>query len=353
MPIRRINDDTVVTDFATDADFLLAASVTYTCKIEGITQAGIPGMIPLTPTLDAELITTGRVFWLPQLASTPKGVPTPALLTRAAQQLKPFRSLKILNLGLERIPQECSVLHYNITPSNNIADHAQINARCIFFKGIDAAKEYTPKSGTLILGESTPSGTTTANAAIEALEFNCKGMFASSFKDAPSTIKERSIAASLLHVNSSMDSFLKLSATADNMLIFCAGFILEASRHYNVILAGGTQMAAVLLIAQKLASELCMTFNVDNLALCTTAWVAKDKTSNIQALLSQLSNPVEAYYADFHFTHANIPVLKSYDEGEAKEGVGAGAAIAYMFANGYNEKTITKTVEAIMRSMLS
>ena len=36
------------------ADFLLAASVTKTCEIPGITQAGIPGMIPLTPTLDAE-----------------------------------------------------------------------------------------------------------------------------------------------------------------------------------------------------------------------------------------------------------------------------------------------------------
>ncbi len=353
MPIRRINDNILVTDFATDADFLLAASVTYTCKIKGITQAGIPGMIPLTPVLDAELIATGRVFSLPQLASTPKGVPTPALLTRAAQQLKPFRSLNILNLGLERIPQNCSVLHYDMTPSNNIANHAQINSRCIFFKGIDAAKAYTPKSGTLILAESTPAGTTTAYAAVKALNYDCEGMFASSFKNIPNTIKKQAVEESLLHVNYSMDSFTKLSVTADNMLIFCAGFILEASRHYNIILAGGTQMAAVLLIAQKLASELCIIFNVDNLALCTTAWVAKDKTSNIQALLSQLLYPVEAYYSDFHFTHANISVLKSYDDGEAKEGVGAGAAIAYMFANGYDEKTITNTVETIMGSMLS
>ena len=112
-------------------------------------------------------------------------------------------------------------------------------------------------------------------------------------------------------------------------------------------------MAAVLLIAQKLASDLEIEFNSSNLTLCTTAWVAKDSSSNIQALLNQLANPVEAYYADFHFTHANIPVLKSYDEGEAKEGVGAGAAIAYLFANGFDEKTITQTVEEIMESMLS
>ena len=46
------------------ADFLLAASVTKTCEIEGITQAGIAGMIPLTPTLDAEYITNAKVFSL-------------------------------------------------------------------------------------------------------------------------------------------------------------------------------------------------------------------------------------------------------------------------------------------------
>ncbi len=352
MPICRIKDDTPISNFATEADFLLAASVTYTCKIEGITQAGIAGMIPLTPALDAELITTGHVYSLPQLASTPKGVPTPALLTRAAQVLKPFSSLKILDLGLENSPEHCEVLRFGISPSNSITSHAQINSRCIFFKGIDAAKEYTPKSGTLILGESTPSGTTTANAAVKALGFNCEGMFSSSFKDAPTSIKEQTVAKSLLHINSNMDSFSKLSDTADNMLIFCAGFILEASKSYKVILAGGTQMAAVLLIAQKLAIESSMDFNAENLTLCTTAWVAKDNNSNILGLLNQLPTPIESYYADFHFTHANIPVLKSYDEGEAKEGVGAGAAIAYMFANGFSEQEITNSVENIMQSML-
>ncbi|MEA2110428.1 MAG: nicotinate-nucleotide--dimethylbenzimidazole phosphoribosyltransferase [Campylobacterota bacterium] len=353
MLIRRIKDNTQITDFATEADFLLAASVTYTCNIPKITQAGIEGMIPLTPTLDAELITKGTVCSLPQLASTPKGVPTPALLTRTAQVLKPFSSMKILDLGLQSRPKNCEVIDFEISPSNSIASHAQINSRCIFFKGVDAAKNYTPKSGTLILGESTPSGTTTANATIKALGFNSDGMFASSFKDAPTSVKEKHIAQALSHIDNSMSSFEKLSAVADNMLIFCAGFILEATQHYRVILAGGTQMAAVLLTAQKLALELKIGFKSANISLCTTAWVVEDENSNILGLLNQLSTPVESYYADFHFTHANISVLKSYDDGEAKEGVGAGAAIAYLFANGFSEQEITNSVETIMGSMLS
>ena len=55
------------------ASFLLAASVTHTCEIPGITQAGIPGKIPLTPTLDAELVSTGKVFSLDDPAETATG----------------------------------------------------------------------------------------------------------------------------------------------------------------------------------------------------------------------------------------------------------------------------------------
>ena len=73
------------------ADFILAASVTKTCEIEGITQAGIPGKIPYTPTLDAEFVDSGKLFSLDNLAKTPKGVPTPAIITRAVKQLTNFK----------------------------------------------------------------------------------------------------------------------------------------------------------------------------------------------------------------------------------------------------------------------
>ncbi|RUM63117.1 MAG: nicotinate-nucleotide--dimethylbenzimidazole phosphoribosyltransferase, partial [Sulfurimonas sp.] len=91
--------------------------------------------------------------------------------------------------------------------------------------------------------------------------------------------------------------------------------------------------------------------NHEYLTLCTTAWVVEDAHSDIQALLTLLPYRIKAYYADFHFTHANRPVLRRYDEGEAKEGVGAGAALAYLFANGFDDKTITYAVETIMKEL--
>lgn len=86
------------------ADFLLAASVTNTCKVKGITQAGIPGMIPLTPTLDAEFITNEKVYSLGELAETPTGIPSPALITRAIHNISPFSTIEILDLGFQIEP---------------------------------------------------------------------------------------------------------------------------------------------------------------------------------------------------------------------------------------------------------
>jgi NaMN:DMB phosphoribosyltransferase len=85
-----------------------------------------------------------------------------------------------------------------------------------------------------------------------------------------------------------------------------------------------------------------------NLSLCTTKWVAEDKESDIKALLELLSFPINAYYADFDFTLTNHPALKLYDEGEAKEGVGAGGALMYGFLNGLNKTDITKQVESFL-----
>ena len=99
-----------------EADFLLAASVTKTCEIEGITQAGIPGKIHLTPTLDAEFIVNEKIFSLDELAETPSGVPTPALITRAVHNLNPFRSIEILNLGLAKEPQHIALISLLQTP---------------------------------------------------------------------------------------------------------------------------------------------------------------------------------------------------------------------------------------------
>ena len=330
------------------ADFILCASVTRTCEIEGITQAGIPGKIPLTPTLDAEFLVTGKVYSLENMAETATGIPTPGLLTRAVHTLTPFSDIIVINLGLDTQPQQIDVVELGLTPSPCITDETAFDAKTVFEKGRAYAKSYTPSGDYIILGESTPSGTTTAQAAIKALGLETDGLFASSFKESPISIKEETISQALAKIEPNMSLYDKLGHTSDQTLLFAAGFMLEASKRFNIVLAGGTQMAAALLIADVLSTKESIWFDPRRITLCTTGWIAKDGASNINALLKQLSFRVKAVYADFSYEDANIPVLKLYDEGEAKEGVGAGAAIAYGYMQGLNQQEITARVEALM-----
>ncbi|MEA2098719.1 MAG: nicotinate-nucleotide--dimethylbenzimidazole phosphoribosyltransferase [Campylobacterota bacterium] len=333
------------------ADFLLAGSVTKTCEIDGITQAGIPGMIPLTPTLDGEFIINEKVFSLGELAETPTGVPTPALITRAIHNLNPFSSIEILDLGLEVKPQNSLYQDFNIDPSDSIATGANIDAKEIFAKGMDYGKSYELKGNYLILGESTPSGTTTALSSALALGYDCENDFSSSFLNVPNSIKSETVKKALSLTNENMSSFEKLGVVSDNMLIFCAGFLLEASRRFHVVLAGGTQMAACLLIADKLREDVLMQLKSDNITLATTVWVAKDTNSDIKHLLSLLSYTPHAIYTKFSFTNTEIPVLKKYDDGEAKEGVGAGASLAYGATNGLTNEVVLNEIEVLIYGM--
>ncbi len=340
------NPDFIHTLKGKSTTFLLALSNTKTANIEGITQAGIPGLIHLTPTLDAEFLATGEVKSLDNIAETPKGVPTPALITRAVHLLKPFSSLEFLDLGLEKIPQiEETIYGFNIKPSDRIDQHAKINAHAIFNVARQFGKTYQPKSDYIILAESTPSGTTTAQASALALGYKCEGLFSSSFKNDPNDIKQKTIQEALKYIHPSDSILDKLSKVSDNMLIFYAGFIMGAGEiGYPIILAGGTQMAAVLLIVNALSKN----FHSQNIALCTTKWVYEDENSDIKALLEMLDFPINAYAADFDFSLTDHPALKLYDEGEAKEGVGAGAALVYGLLNGLSKTQITQKVESFL-----
>ena len=333
------------------ADFLLACSVTKTCEIEGITQAGIPGKIALTPTLDAEFLLHQKVFSLPDIAETPSGVPSPALITKAVANIAPFSALELLDLGLEIPPQNCGMHRFGIPPSLSIAEGANIDAKAVFAAGMEFGRAYELKGSYLILAESTPSGTTTAEASVRALGFDGKEAFSSSFAAAPTSIKQRTIAQALSHINDTMGNFEKLSYVSDNMLLFCAGFLVEATRRFHVVLAGGTQMAACLLIADKLREDILMRLKSENLTLATTAWVAKDPHAKIAKLLEQLSYTPHAIYTDFSFADTEIAVLKKYDEGEAKEGVGAGAALAYAAANNLTNAQVLNEIELILYGM--
>ncbi len=332
------------------ATFMLALSNTETINIKGITQAGIPNLIHLTPTLDAEFVCVGEVRCLENIAETPKGVPTPALMSRGVHLLRPFKSIELLNLGLEVTPKlnYFTQHNFNIKPSGSIDVGANIDAEAVFQKGVAFGQSYECESDYIILGESVPSGTTTANTTALALGYDAKEFFSSSFKNVPNNIREETIEKALSNIKDKSDLFDILGSVSDNMLIFNAGFILGLNGRLKVILAGGTQMAGVLLIVNSILKYMGGEMDSSNLALCTTKWVAEDKNSDIKALLEMLDFPINGYFVDFDFSLSSHPALKLYDDGEAKEGVGAGGALCYGVLNGLDKKTITNKVETFL-----
>jgi len=333
------------------ATFMLALSNTKTAEINGITQAGIPGQIYLTPTLDSEFLTTGEVRSLDNVAKTPKGVPTPALITRAVHLLNPFSDIELLNLGLKQRPRvNYFKLHdFDIKSSDSIKTGANIDAQTIFQKGIEFGQNYVCKNDYIILAESVPSGTTTAKATALALGYNCENAFSSSFKNVPNDIRETTIQDALNNIDKNDDIFKILSSVSDNMIIFNAGFILGLNNKIPTILAGGTQMACVLLVVNKILEVMQGEIDTSNLALATTSWIANDDNSDIKKLLEMYNFTINSYYADFDFSASSHPALKLYDEGEAKEGVGAGAALVYGMINGLSKENITKKVEEFLK----
>lgn len=333
------------------ASFLLSTSVTKTCEIPNISQAGIPNKLHLTPTLDSEFLCCKEVRSLENIAQTPKGVPTPALMTRAVHELKPFSNIEILNLGLEVSPKinYFKIHDFNIKPSNRIDEDAKIDALNIFQLGVEFGSNYELKDDYIILAESVPSGTTTANATAKALGYYCDGYFSSSFKNNPKNIKDEVINKALENIDENMDVFEKLNIVSDNMLIFNAGFILGSrANNTKVILAGGTQMACVLLVVNSILKSMEGEIDSSNIALCTTKWVNDDTSSNIKALLEQLDFSINAYASDFDFSLSNHQALKLYDQGEAKEGVGCGASLCYASINSIKKDELTKKIESYL-----
>ena len=333
------------------ATFILALSNSATANIKGITQAGIPGSIHLTPTLDSEFMCTGEVRSLPSVASTPKGVPTPALISRAIHTLNPFSHIELLDLGLEVKPdiEYFKIHNFGLDASEAININANINAMELFSKATAFGQTYECKDEYIILGESVPSGTTSARATSLALGYDCDKLFSSSFKAVPNNIRDEVVNDALKNINKNEDVFSILSKVSDNMIIFVAGFILGLNNRIPIILAGGTQMASVLLVVNSILRQMNGKIETSNLSLCTTSWVYEDAHSDIKKLIEMLDFELNTYYCDFDFMLSNHPALKLYDEGEAKEGVGAGGCLAYGFLNGLNSEQITRKVEEFLQ----
>jgi len=113
-----------------------------------------------------------------------------------------------------------------------------------------------------------------------------------------------------------------------------AGLVLGAADKVPVLMAGGTQMGAILSIVKAINPKI-----LDNVAIGTTRWIMIDKTADLKGIITQIAD-VPILAADLDFSQSRFEGLRAYEAGAVKEGVGAGgAAIAAMAKS---EGSITK-----------
>jgi len=139
------------------------------------------------------------------------------------------------------------------------------------------------------------------------------------------------------------------AAVGDPMMPAAAGVVAGAAESIPVIMAGGTQMAAVMAIVKGLAPNA-----LSNIALGTTKWIVDDRSSDVRSIVKQIGN-VPILAADLDFGPSRYDGLNVYEKGLVKEGVGAGgiSVAAFLASQGKigKEKVLAKVEENYVQLM--
>lgn len=321
--------------------FICAIGTTETAKIPSISAAGkYPELTDYTPPADVELILTGRCKCISGVPVTPEGIPTPALISMSVLRLADIPAL-VVSGGL-RVNPQVPFLNLGGSPGRDIRTGKAVDDVEEVMKRAGIAGENLARTADyLVVGESIPGGTTTALGVLLAMGIDARGKVSSSMPGNPHELKLRTVEAGLkasgIVFGALADDPVKaVSCVGDPMMPAFAGLVLGAASRVPVIMAGGTQMGAILAIINALNRNV-----LDNLAIGTTRWIMIDETSDLRGIITQIAD-VPILAANLDFSQSRFEGLRAYEKGVVKEGVGAGgAAIAAMLKS---EGSITKEI---------
>ncbi len=311
--------------------FSFVISYTETCEIPGITFAGADkDSIQFTPPADAEYLHYGYCKTIDKIPMTPDGKPTPGLLTKTALESASIPHLTI-NAGSKISPQLPFVdtgMSYGKNISNDDAMTDSQVSHAVDYGRI-VGRSMASLTDCLVIGESIPGGTTTALAVLKALGYDAK--VSSSIPNNPIELKNQIVKSALERIDSD-HPYSIVAKVGDPMIPFVAGMLSSASSISNVMLAGGTQMAAVLAFAAKIG------FNEENTVIGTTSYITDDKRANFTSLVKQIAD-VPAIAVNPDLENSQHAGLKAFSEGFGKEGVGAGGSIISSMIKTGNDST--------------
>ncbi|MFZ9270678.1 MAG: NaMN--DMB phosphoribosyltransferase [Prochlorococcaceae cyanobacterium] len=354
---------------------LLLLAGTETAAIEGISAAGASAQARrFTAAADAELLLLGpaapRGHALPP---RPAGV-SPALIGHVVRRaLQLLQLTQVIDLGAPVAP---AVPHLRLPAPESSGPAACLSSGTAMpvlrverlLQRADRLCQHWPAGAPVLLCECVPGGTSTALAVLEGLGIAAIGLVGGSLRQPVHGLKaqlvQRGLAAAGLQQQASgalAGSALAravLAAVGDPMLVLAAGLCLNlAGRGHQVVLAGGSQMAAVLALALALAPEAARQQLAAHAQVVTTAWVLSDPGNDLRLLVERIGQrwgvAPQLQASSLRFGSCRNPALRDYERGFIKEGVGAGGLAWLWEQSGRSPEALAAACDRAMESWAS
>jgi len=341
--------------------FFLILAGSQTAEVEGISAAGsTPISRRYTAVADAELLLKGpksqKKWPLPPL---PAGV-SPALISYVASSFLKIQPT-IISAGLLQNPtfKHISLESPDIGParclsSGNAMERTRV--KLLFDGGFKIGKKLKKS---LLITECVPGGTTTAFAVLSGLGINVNGLISGSHRNPPSELKTKLVkqglnAAKLQPHPSSVEL---MAAVGDPFQPIAVGLLMGARESdQEILLGGGCQMLAVLALALNEIEPESRSEFVGKILIGTTSWLVdeslpseKNRNSFIH-LMNHVANHFKVNIlglaSGYRFTDSNQKVLRDYEIGYVKEGVGAGALSLLAQIKGLTQKEMIEKCDS-------
>ena len=349
-------------------NLLLILSSTLTAEVEGISAAGSTSESRrYTAIADAELLLYGpshRPRWpLPPL---PAGV-SPALISWVAAealQIQPW----VGSIGLPKMPPFAHLRFEDpqLGPAACISTGRSMTPERVLQLLKKGQRFGERLQHPLVLAECVPGGTTTALAILRGLGLPASDLISGSAKHPPMALKRQLVHQGLqsAELSATPSAPELLAAVGDPFQAFATGLLIGSlSSGEPLLLAGGSQMAAVLALALSMVSarERCLLSN--QVLLGTTAWLAGEvltptetKRTSLVELLALLEDhfnvSISALASGLRFCDSRHPSLRDYELGHVKEGVGAGGLALLAQLRGLSLDRISQGCDNAMDQLL-
>ncbi len=328
--------------------FLCVIGNTETAKIPGISAAGAdPEITDYTPAADVEYLYYGKCKCLEGVPITPDGIPTPGLITKAALDLGNIPKLIAIG-GVNVFPQAPYITLGGKTGGDISKEGAVKNPIQIFENAKILGENLSILADYLVIGESIAGGTTTALGMLLSMGYDVSDKISSSLAVNPRKLKLEVINSGMKIKKISIgdfknEPFKAIEFFGDPMQPAHAGIAIGAASRIPVILAGGTQMTAILAIINKINPDV-----LENIAIGTTRWIINDQKTDLQGIVNEINSRTPIFAANLCFDKSRFSGLRAYEDGMVKEGVGAGgSAIACVLSSRkrISMKQICKRIE--------